>query len=246
MGWEPARSQNRMNPSQPVCWACELRCSTSSARHPPHPPEPGPLHLLAPGQISGTDARLLIWPHLEQVDHNRSMDYWEQGMTGAIVLFVKLETSHSLSHKLLGRWFPILARIRLRNFPHNLTFCQKDVHIEQMPSGVSTVSPHQSSTNYESLSKLLFMAGNTMSGHNIWQIGTTELMQPITDQLLCPVLEWKNVFGHYVSIYLKCCQDIMSTFLEGEQSSNVILYFNMQSNMHIILFIIFLDHVNKC
>lgn len=38
----------------------------------------------------------------------------------------------------------------------------------------------------------------------------------------------------------------MSTFLEGEQSSNVILYFNMQSNMHIILFIIFLDHVNKC
>lgn len=117
MGWEPARSQNRMNPSQPVCWACELRCGTSSARHPPHPPEPGPLHLLAPGQISGTDERLLIWPHLEQMDHNRSMDYWKQGMTGAMVLFVKLETSHSLSHKLLGRWFPILARIRLRQFP---------------------------------------------------------------------------------------------------------------------------------
>lgn len=96
-----------------------------------------------------------------------------------------------------------------------------------MPSGVSAVGPHQSSTNYKSLSELLFMAGDSMSDQDVWQIGPTELMQPITDQLPCLVLEWQDVFDDYVSVYMQCCQDIVSALLRGKGSLNFIFKLNI-------------------
>jgi len=46
-------------------------------------------------------------------------------------------------------------------------------------------------------------------------------MQPITDQLLCSVLERQDVFDDCVSIYLKSCQDIMNAFLRREEVQNL-------------------------
>lgn len=80
-----------------------------------------------------------------------------------------------------------LCKVCRRHCP---TFGQQYVHIEKMPSGVSAVCPHQSTTNYERLPKLLIVAWNRMGDHSVWQTGATELMQPITDQLLGFVLQW--------------------------------------------------------
>lgn len=79
----PAESPDWMNLFLSVCWACELRCSTSAARPPPHPVWPEPLNLWAPGQKPGTGEQLLPPLHLEQTDHNsRNRDNCKQVAPG--------------------------------------------------------------------------------------------------------------------------------------------------------------------
>lgn len=112
LGWGPAGSPNWMDLSQWVCWACELRCGSSAARPPLHPPWPGPLHLLAPGQTPHSDECLLPSLHLKHIYHNsRSKDNCKHASPGSMVL--KEETSNSLIHNLLTRPFPETSRISL-------------------------------------------------------------------------------------------------------------------------------------
>lgn len=48
-----------------------------------------------------------------------------------------------------------------------LTFGQQYIHIEKMPSGISAVSPHQGSTDYKSLSELLFVEGDSAGDQDV-------------------------------------------------------------------------------
>lgn len=97
------------------------------------------------------------------------------------------------------------------------TFSQEYVHMQKMPPWVSAVDHQQSSSDYKSVSELLFVAGSQTRDHSIWQVCATEMMEPVTDQLLGPVLERQDLFDDRVRVYLKCGEDILNALLKGRK-----------------------------